>query len=115
MIEQTGGATGLRDPGLLEASLAQPRQSFAGVDLDPNLSDEAACLGFSLIQNHPCADGNKRSGHAAMQTMRILNHVALIADGESAETAVLNVASGRWEREALAAWDAEHLRPLDLN
>ena len=32
LIQQSGGMSGLRDLGLLEASLAQPRQSFAGVD-----------------------------------------------------------------------------------
>jgi prophage maintenance system killer protein len=67
LIEQSGGTTGLRDLGLLEASLAQPRQSFAGIDLYPELSDKAACLGYSLIQNHPFIDGNKRVGHAAME------------------------------------------------
>ena len=33
LIEQTGGNSGVRDLGLLEAALAQPRQTFAGVDL----------------------------------------------------------------------------------
>jgi death-on-curing protein len=49
--------SGLRDLGLLEASLAQPRQSFAGVDPYPGLTAKAAALGFSLIQNHPFVDG----------------------------------------------------------
>ncbi|WP_259726538.1 MULTISPECIES: hypothetical protein [Synechococcales] len=37
LIHQSGGMTGLRDLGLLEASLAQPRQRLAGVDLYPGL------------------------------------------------------------------------------
>ena len=55
LIEQTGGMPGLRDLGLLEASIAQPHQSFGGVDLYPGLNAKAAALGFSLIQNHPIA------------------------------------------------------------
>ena len=51
--------SGLRDLGLLEASLAQPRQSFAGVDPYPGLTAKAAALGFSLIQNHPFVDGEQ--------------------------------------------------------
>jgi death-on-curing protein len=51
--------SGLRDLGLLEASLAQPRQSFAGVDPYPGLTVKAAALGFSLIQNHPFVDGEQ--------------------------------------------------------
>jgi death-on-curing protein len=51
--------SGLRDLGLLEASLAQPQQSFAGVDPYPGLTAKAAALGFSLIQNHPFMDGEQ--------------------------------------------------------
>lgn len=65
VMEQSGGATGLRDLGMLESAVAQPRQTFAGVDLYPSLAAKAAALGFSLIQNHPFVDGNKRIGHAA--------------------------------------------------
>ena len=75
LIEQSGGMPGLRDLGLLESSLAQPHQSFGGVDLYPGLNAKAAALGFSLIQNHPFMDGNKRFGHAAMETTRVLNGV----------------------------------------
>ena len=32
-------------------------------------------LGFSLIQNHPFMDGNKRFGHAVMETTLMLNGV----------------------------------------
>jgi death-on-curing protein len=67
LIDQSGGMAGIRDLGLLEASLAQPRQTFGGIDLYPELIEKAAALGFSLIQNHPFVDGNKRIGHAAME------------------------------------------------
>ena len=53
LIDQSGGTAGIRDLGLLEASLAQPRQTFGGIDLYPELIEKAAALGFSLIQNHP--------------------------------------------------------------
>ena len=36
LIEHTGGARGIRDLGMLEAALAQPRQTFAGIDLYPS-------------------------------------------------------------------------------
>ena len=35
IAEQSGGGIGLRDLGLLESALAQPRQSFGGKDLYP--------------------------------------------------------------------------------
>ena len=38
LIDQSGGTPGIRDLGLLEASLAQPRQTFGGIDLYPELT-----------------------------------------------------------------------------
>jgi len=41
--------------------------TFNGVDLYSTAIEKAAALGFSIIQNHPFVDGNKRVGHAAME------------------------------------------------
>ena len=68
IIEQSGGATGIRDLGLLDSALAQPRATFDGRDLHPTLLDKAAALCALLVRNHPFVDGNKRVGHAAMST-----------------------------------------------
>ena len=108
LIEQSGGLPGLRDLGLLEACLAQPHQSFAGVDLYPGLTAKAAALGFSLIQNHPFVDGNKRIGHAAMEVTLVLNGMELTASVDATEAAVLAVASGRLDRQALTEWVKDH-------
>jgi death on curing protein len=113
LIQQSGGMSCLRDLGLLEASLAQPRQSFAGVDLYPGLTAKAAALGFSLIQNHPFVDGNKRIGHAAMETTLVLNGFELSASVEAAEAAVLAVASGQLNRDALTRWVRANQQSLD--
>jgi death-on-curing protein len=68
VVYETGGATALRDLGALESATAQPRASFGGNDLYPSLEEKAGALAFSLIQNHPFIDGNKRVGHAALET-----------------------------------------------
>ena len=49
LIEQSGGSPGIRDLGLLEASLAQPWQTFGGIDLDPEFLQKVACLGYGLF------------------------------------------------------------------
>lgn len=67
VIEQSGGGTGIRDLGLLEAARAQPRMTFGGEELYQTVVEKASALGFSLISNHPFVDGNKRVGHAAME------------------------------------------------
>lgn len=61
IIEQSGGALGVRDLGALQSALAQPRMTFGGEDLYPTLVDKAAAVGFSIVMNHPFVDGNKRS------------------------------------------------------
>ena len=93
LMEQTGGLQGLRDLGLLEASLALPHQTFDGHDLYPGQIAKAAALGFSLIQNHPFVDGNKRIGHAAMEITLVLNGIELAASMDDAETVVVG---GQW-------------------
>jgi len=114
LIDQTGGTQGLRDLGLLEASIALPRQTFAGVDLYPGLIEKAAAQGFSLIQNHPFVDGNKCIGHAALEVTLVLNGVDLTASIDVAEDAVLRVASGEMSREGFTGWVAGHHRSLLL-
>jgi death on curing protein len=73
IVQRTGGAVGIRDLGALESALAQPRATFGATDLHVTPIDKAAALGFSLIGNHPFLDGNKRLGHAAMETFLVLN------------------------------------------
>jgi death-on-curing protein len=66
LIQQSGGATGIRELVLLESALAQPRATFGGVDLHLSVHAKAATLGFSLALNHPFVDGDKRVAHAAL-------------------------------------------------
>jgi death-on-curing protein len=111
VLAQTGGAAGLRDLGALEAAVAQPRQSFGGQELYPSLAANVAALGFGLIANHPFVDGNKRVGHAAIDTMLLLNGVELRAPVDEAEAMILRVASGQASREQLVAWVGAHTVP----
>jgi len=109
IIAQTGGSDGLRDLGLLESALGQPRQSFGGEDLYPTLAAKAAALGFSLINNHPFIDGNKRIGHAAVEALLMLNGFELSASVDAAESEILAVAAGERTREQFQAWIEAHL------
>ena len=112
LLAQSGGSPGLRDLGLLEASLALPRQSFAGADLYPGLIAKAAALGFSLIQNHPFVDENKRIGHAALEITLVLNCLELTASVEAAEAVVVSVASGAMDRESFTQWVMDNHRSV---
>jgi death on curing protein len=109
VIRQTGGSHGLRDRGSLESSVLQPLQGFGGQELYPSLIEKAAALGYFLIQNHPFVDGNKRIGHAAMETLLVLNGFEVSASVDEQETTILGVASGVSSREAFTAWLVGHV------
>lgn len=112
LLGQSGGATGLRDFGLLQAALAQPHATFAGSELHPTLVDKAAALGFALIANHAFVDGNKRIGHAAMEILLVLNGFEISAPVDEQERIVLDVASGTLDRDGLARWLEAHVAPV---
>jgi death-on-curing protein len=109
VIAQTGGAEAVLDLRSLESALAQPRASFGGRDLHSTVAEKAAALCYSLIQNHPFLDGNKRVGHAAMEAFLILNGFAIRASVDESERLILGVASGQTVREQLAEWLNKHL------
>lgn len=109
VIQQSGGALGVRDLGILESAVAQPRMTFGGQDLYPDLIAKAAALGFSLICDHPFVDGNKRIGHAATETLLLLNGHEIEATVDEQEQLILRLASGEISREALTTWLRAHV------
>lgn len=111
VMEQSGGAIGIRDLNGLESALAQPRMTFGGQELYPTLVEKAAALGFSLIRNHAFVDGNKRIGHAAMETFLALNGYEIEASVDEKERVILQVASGEMDREAFTKWLRAHIVP----
>jgi death-on-curing protein len=112
VIEQSGGADGVRDLGGVESALAQPQMSFGGEELYPSIESKATALCFSLVMNHPFVDGNKRIGHAAMETFLVMNGFQLAADVDDAEKIILTLAAGDLSREELLAWVKSHVQRL---
>ena len=113
VITQSGGAAGILNLGALESALAQPQMIFDGNDLYPTIADKAAALGFSLIQNHPFVDGNKRVGHASMEVFLVLNGFEIAASTDEQEQIILNVASGALNQVGLTTWLRDHTVPKD--
>jgi death-on-curing protein len=109
IIGQSGGALGVLNLGALESALAQPRMTFGGTELYRNIADKAAALAYSLIQNHPFLDGNKRTGHAGMEVFLFLNGFEIQSSVDEQERIVLKVASGEMDREAFIVWLGDHI------
>jgi death-on-curing protein len=113
VMTQSGGASGIRSLAALESALAQARATFGGKDLYPSLVEKTAALGFLLIKDHPFLDGNKRLGHAAMETFLVLNGHEVVATVAEQERVLLAVASGEMNREAFTEWLRAHVASVD--
>ena len=72
LIFQYGGLSGVRDSGLLLASLARPRHRFS-YQSEVSCLELAAAYGFALCKNHPFVDGNKRTAFMVMYVFLRLN------------------------------------------
>ena len=109
IMSQSGGLVGVRDFGALESSIAQPYMTFDGNELYRSLAEKAATLGFSLIQNHPFVDGNKRTGHAAMAMFLSINGFTIHSSIDEQVEIILSVASGNLDRDDFTKWLASCL------
>ena len=113
VVAQSGGSAGVRDAGAVESAVAQPTMTFGGQELYPELIEKAAALGYSLVNNHPFIDGNKRIGHAAMEVFLRLNGLRIQADVDEQEEFVLRLAAGKVSREELIGWLHMHTVPFN--
>jgi len=107
-IEEYGGGHGLLDQGALEAAVFRPQTGYYN-----DLSEEAAALLESLVNNHAFVDGNKRVGFAAMHTFLLLNGFDLDVSGKAAYDFMLKtMEAGKFRFALLQEWIAAHLVPL---
>lgn len=108
LIKRYGGSQDIHDQGLLESAVFRPQASAFGQEAYPTLFEKCAVLGYSLIQNHPFLDGNKRTGFAAMHLMLLINDYDLTsATGEEIAMAE-NIASGKMLEPEIAQWLKQH-------
>ena len=102
-ILQHGGSLGLRDRGLLEASLARPRQMYAyGQNVD--VARLAAAYAWAIVRNHPFVDGNKLVALVACRVFLRLNGYDLFASAEEKYGIFMDIASGKVSEEQLTDW-----------
>ena len=98
-----GGASGLRDEGLLDSALARPLNTHA-YNADSTLADLAASYGFGLAKNHAFLDGTKRAAFLSIGIFLSINGHKLVADQVDAIQTMLAVAAGELDERGFAAW-----------
>ena len=102
LLAEHGGATGLRDPGLLASALARPHQLFSYSA--PDMFDLAAAYTAGIVCNHPVVDGNKRTGFVVGILFLELHDCRFTAPEADATQAVFALAAGQVAEEWFAVW-----------
>ena len=102
LIAEFGGASGVRDRGLVESVAARPKHlaSYGA----PTVFELAAAYAFGLARNHPFVDGNKRIALVGAFTFLELNGWEVRAEEAGAVLVFLDLAAGEVEEPDLAAW-----------
>ncbi len=112
VIAETGGIHGVRDLGLLESAVARPQATFDGKELYADVFIKAAALMDSLVNNHPFADGNKRTGVTSAGLFLLINGYKLNTSSAGMEDITMKVATKKVTLEKLAQWMKKNSVPV---
>ena len=97
-----GGASGLRDEGMLESALDRPKNKWSYENA--GLAELAAAYAFAIARNHPFIDGNKRTSLLALYTFLGVNGIEFNVPEAEAATMILALAAGEVSEESLTRW-----------
>lgn len=99
-----GGATGVRDQGLILSALLRPQTGYYG-----DLIEEAAALWESLALNHGFIDGNKRVAFACLDVFLGMNGSLLVAEPDEIIAFIYqHLEAGTFRKDVLEAWLRRH-------
>lgn len=101
-IERFGGLSGVRDFNLLSSAIEMPKMAMFGEDLYPTVYDKAAAYLYHIVQNHPFADANKRTGFGAAYLFLKANKVPILFDDVSFENLIIETAQGKRTKKEIA-------------
>jgi len=107
-IRLFGGASGIRDLGLLESAVGSVGATFDGAFLHETVFAMAAAYLHGLCRNHPFLDGNKRTAVAAALTFLEMSGTEVDADEDAFYDLVIGVAEGRVSKAAVTMFLEKH-------
>lgn len=110
LVNKFGGTLGVRDEGLLESAVSQPKATFFGELLHPTIHQQAAAYLYHIAKNHPFLDGNKRTAYGAMEAFLRLNGYNLDLSDDEVYDMVMQVAQGEMTKEELSIFLEEHIQ-----
>lgn len=110
VVEDYGGAHGVRDEGRLKSVAEAPAQEVFGVEQYPDVYLKAAVYLRNIIADHPFFDGNKRTGVTVTGVFLIRNNMHLNASPKELEDFAVSVATDHLTIEDIATWLRSHIR-----
>lgn len=109
-VHETGGSSGLRDLGRLDAAIASQVQAVFGEELYKTLFEKSAAVIRGIIGGHPFVDGNKRTAMLAGLTFLDVNGQKFTAEKGELEDFAVKIATDHLDVPAIAAWLESHCR-----
>ncbi len=101
-LKDYGGASGIRDRGLLESAIMMPQASFGGEYVHSGIFEMAAAYAFHIAENQPFVDGNKRTALASALVFLDWHHIEINDPQEKLYTAMISLAQKKLDKPGLA-------------
>lgn len=101
-LRRFGGASGLRDEGMLRSALERPINKWRYEHSE--LAELAAAYAYGLAKNHAFVDGNKRIAFMSMMIFLDKNRVAFSPDPAQSTSIILSLAAGEVSEASLTRW-----------
>jgi death-on-curing protein len=109
IIDESGGARGIRDEGSLQAALARPYATFDQQELYPTPTEKASAIFESLIINHSFIDGNKRIAYVLMRLTLMDFYFDVMASDDEKYRMTISASTGEIRFDEIKVWIEEHL------
>lgn len=112
LIDETGGAHGVREVGLLISIVERPKGRFGGKELYAGVFKKAAVYLEALANYHLFVDGNKRTSITTAARFLYLNSYELTAFNKEVENFVLRVVEKKLDIATIADWLRKHTKKI---
>ncbi|MFH1832250.1 MAG: type II toxin-antitoxin system death-on-curing family toxin [bacterium] len=102
MIDKFGGASGIREQGLLESAIFQAQVAFGGDFVCQDVYEMAAAYLYHIVKNHPFIDGNKRTGIVVATSFLDCQGYEIDLSQDEFYKLALDVANSKKDKPAIA-------------
>lgn len=101
-LEMFGGLSGIRNLSGLKSAVEQPKATFAGQDLYPDICEKASVYAFHIAESQAFVDGNKRVAVITAVTFLKLNGYEIPDNSMELYNAMIKIANKEMSKEDLA-------------